>query len=156
MTIDIIAKTAVLAVLLGTLAGCALGPRLASAPPLSKTKRTVSFKTSPDRGTRIILKVKNLPQAEDLNPPGYAYVAWVQSDWEAPPQNVGALAVDNDQKGELKTTTPLRDFELFVTAEAACDAAKPTGPPLLWAHRDERIKLIHRDEWTQLALGDAP
>jgi hypothetical protein len=139
----------------GTLAGCASGPRLGRAPALAKAKGTVSFTKTAEHGTRIILAVKNLVDPENLNPPGYAYVAWVQSDLEAPPHNVGALVVDDDQRGELKTITPLRDFELFVTAEPASDAAQPTGPPLLWMHRDARIKVGRRDEWSRLAMGDA-
>ena len=150
--IDIIAAAAVL---MGTLAACASGPRLASAPALAKAKGSVAFEKTEDRGTEIILRVKNLAEPEGLNPPGYSYVAWVQSDRESPAHNVGALAVDDDLSGELNTVTPLRDFELFVTVEPASDVAQPTGPPLLWAHRDDRIKLAGRDEWTQLAMGHA-
>ena len=143
------------AFLMGTLAGCASGPRLSSGPALSKAEARISFKKTADLGTRITLKVRNLVEPEDLNPPGYAYVAWVQGDREAPPQNVGALAVDDDRRGELKTITPLHDFELFVTAEASSDVAQPTGPPLLWTHRDERFARSRRDQWAQLALNGA-
>jgi hypothetical protein len=148
-------KIAAAAVLVGTLAGCASSPRLASAPALSKSKGTVHFKSVPDRGTLIVLKVKNLAEPETLNPPGYSYVAWVQNDREAPPQNLGALRIDGDLKGVLRTTTSLRDFEFFVTVEAASDAQRPTGPPLLWTHRDDRMTLVRRDEWTRFSLSDA-
>jgi hypothetical protein len=143
------------AVLMAVLAGCAPGPRLAAAPALGKAKGNVFFKKTEERGTEILLRVRNLAEPEQLNPPGYAYVAWVQSDREAPPHNVGALAVDEEQTGELATATPLRDFELFVTVEPASDVAAPTGPPLLWTHRDDRLRLSRRDEWTQLAMGRA-
>ena len=133
------------------LSGCASGPRLASGPALAKAKGTVSFIKTEDRGTEIVLNVEHLTEPEALNPPGYAYVAWVQSDREAPAYNVGALAVDDDRNGELKTVTPLRDFELFVTVETSSDASQPTGPPLLWTHRDERLEISRRDQWTQLA-----
>ena len=141
------------AVLAGTLSGCAAGPRLASGPALAKAKGTVFFKKTEDRGTEIILKVRHLADPEGLNPPGYSYVAWVQSDREAPAHNVGSLIVDDDMNGELRSLTPLRDFELFVTVEPSSDAAEPTGPPLLWTHRDDRIMIARRDSWTRLALG---
>lgn len=143
------------AVLMGTLCACASGPRLVSDPSLAKAKGTVSFKGTEERGTRITLKIKNLAEPEGLNPPGYVYVAWVQSDREADAHNIGVLVVDDSRKAELRTSTPLHDFELFVTAEASSDAPQPTGPPLLWTHRDAMIKLARRDEWSQLALGDA-
>jgi hypothetical protein len=142
-------------ILMGTFAGCESGPRLIRAPALAKAKGSASFKKTSDHGTRIVLVVRNLAEPENLNPPGYSYVAWVQGDREAPPHNVGALVVDDEQQGELRTLTPLRDFELFVTAEPSSDVAQPTGPPLLWVHRDARIKLVRRDEWTRLAVGDA-
>ena len=85
------------AVLMAALAGCASGPRLSRAPALAKAKGTVSFMKTADHGTRIVLAVGNLTDPENLNPPGYAYVAWVQSDREAPPHNVGALVVDDDE-----------------------------------------------------------
>jgi hypothetical protein len=138
-----------------TLAGCASGPRLSHAPALAKAKGRVSFMKTADHGTRIVVDVKNLAEPETLNPPGYAYVAWVQSDREETPHNVGVLVVDDEQTGELQTITPLRDFELFVTAEPSSDVVEPTGPPLLWVHRDARMKVVRRDEWIRLAAGSA-
>jgi hypothetical protein len=135
------------ALILGTLSGCATisAPRLAQSPALPQAAGTVQFRKSREHGTHISLRVRNLAAPEGLTPPGYAYVAWVQSDREAEPQNVGALVVDAKSDGVLKTTTPLSDFELFVTVEATADAARPSGPPLLWTHRDD---------WRQIALGE--
>ena len=127
------------AVLAGTIAGCAAGPRLSCAPALSSAKGNVSFQTTLYSGTRILLTIENLPDPEELDPPGYTYVAWVQSDHEAPPQNIGALAVGTHRDGRLKSITPLHEFELFVTAETAGDASQPMGPPLFWAHKDRDL-----------------
>lgn len=129
----------VTAVILSVAAGCASGPRLASVPALSKAKGSVVFKTTLYSGTRIIVRIENLPEPEKLNPPGYAYVAWVQSDREAPPQNVGALALDVDLNGELRSITPLHEFAFFVTVEPSSDAPQPTGPPLFWTHKDRDL-----------------
>lgn len=144
------------ALVVGALAGCAPGSRLSRAPALSEATGVVRFETTAERGTLISLKVHNLADPEDLDPPGYAYVAWVQSALELPARNIGALAVDENRSGALKASTTLRDFVLFVTAEPASDAARPTGPPLLWVHRDAVFALDRRaEEWTGLT-AEAP
>ena len=120
-------------------AACASAPRLSSAPALSKAKGTVSFKSTLYKGTKIALRIENLKDPEKLDPPGYSYVAWVQSERESAPQNVGALVLDPDLNGVLRTTTPLHEFEFFVTAETSSDAAQPTGPPLFWIHKDREL-----------------
>jgi len=55
-------------------------------------------------------------------------------DKDATPQNIGALEVDGDLSGRLKTVTAQRRFELFVTGEATGQAPSPSGEPLLWAN----------------------
>jgi hypothetical protein len=127
------------AVVAVTFGGCAGAPRLSSAPALSKAKGSVTFQPTLYSGTRISVRIENLKEPEKLDPPGYAYVAWVQNDREAPPQNVGALSLDVDLNGVLKTITPLHEFEFFVTVEPSSDASAPTGPPLFWTHKDREL-----------------
>jgi hypothetical protein len=127
------------AALLAALAGCATGPRLSSVPAFSKAKGNVKFHTTLYSGTRIFVRIENLKEPEKLDPPGYTYVAWVQSDREAPPQNVGALLLDVDLNGQLRTVTALHEFEFFVTVEPSGDAPQPTGPPLFWIHKDRAL-----------------
>lgn len=117
------------------LAGCA-GPRVAAAPDLSQAQGVVRFGRLSDERVSIDLTVRRLEEPSKLNPPGHAYVAWVRPDRDSPPQNVGALAMDEQLNGELRTATDLKRFELFVTAEAASDVEKPAGPPLLWTSHD--------------------
>ncbi|HEX4048434.1 MAG TPA: hypothetical protein VH309_11395 [Elusimicrobiota bacterium] len=132
------------ALLAAALTGCASAPRLSAGPALSKSRGRVRFEKTADGGTRILMRVENLAEPEGFDPPGYAYVAWVQSSREAAAQNVGALIVDDYRTGVLRTTTVLRDFELFVTVEATSDSPKPTGPPLLWARRVDPDALASR------------
>ena len=127
------------AALAAAMAGCASAPRLSSVASLSKAKGSVTFHPTPYSGTRIFVRIENLKEPEKLDPPGYAYVAWVQGGPEAPPQNIGALALDGDLNGELKTLTPLHEFEFFVTIESSSDAAQPSGPPLFWTHKDREL-----------------
>lgn len=134
-------------------AACASAPRLSSAPALSKAKGTVSFHPTLYKGTKISLRIENLKDPEKLDPPGYSYVAWVQSERESPPQNVGALSLDVDLNGVLQANTPLHEFEFFVTAETSSDAAQPTGPPLFWIHKDRELTVTSDSSKPSAALG---
>jgi hypothetical protein len=117
------------------LAACA-GPRVAVAPDLESAQSVVKFGHLSDDRVSIDLAVRRMEEPSRLSPPGHAYVAWVRRDPDAPAQNVGTLAMDEQLNGELRTATDLRRFELFVTAEAASDVDKPAGPPLLWTSHD--------------------
>jgi hypothetical protein len=147
------AFVATAAVIWGALAGCAPGMRLFRAPSLTEATGRVRFEPALGRGTIISLDIENLAAPEDLDPPGYAYVAWVQSSLEAPARNVGAIIVDEHRGGALEATTTLRDFTFFVTVETTSDALRPTGPPLLWTHRDAPFALDRREEWARLTAG---
>jgi hypothetical protein len=125
----------IIAVAAAALAACA-GPRVAAAPDLSQAEGVVKFGRLSDDRVSIDLAVRRLEEPEKLSPPGHAYVAWVRRGPDHPAQNVGALNVDEQLNGELRTATDLRRFELFVTAEAASDVDKPAGPPLLWTSHD--------------------
>lgn len=127
------------AVLVSALSSCAAlggGRPLSRAPDLATGEGEVVFRGSGDGGTSVDLSVRNLPEPERLDPPGYAYVAWAQDSPENPPRNLGFLRRDDEAGGGLKARTELDYFELFITAEATGDAERPTGRRLLWAARD--------------------
>lgn len=112
------------------------GRTLSRAPELATGEGEVVFRKSGDGGTAVDLSVRNLPEPERLDPPAYAYVAWAQDSPENPPRNLGFLRRGDEAGGELKARTELDYFDLFITAEAAGDAERPTGRRLLWAARD--------------------
>lgn len=66
--------------------------------------------------TNVSLRVEHLAKPTLLTPPANLYVVWFQEPG-ANPENEGQLQVGNDLKGQLKTTTPLHNFDIFVTAE---------------------------------------
>jgi hypothetical protein len=80
--------------------------------------------------TRIDLKVEHLAVPASLTPSKTTYVVWAQSA-DSPAENLGELKVNNDLKGELKTTTAKQNFELLVTAEDNPRATAPQGPVVL-------------------------
>lgn len=126
-------------VAVAALSSCAAlggGRTLSLAPEIPWAEGAVKFTKIDGGGTAVELRVRNLMEPERLDPPGYAYVAWVRGAREDPPRNVGALSLSEDLSGELRTTTEHACSELFVTVEATGDAERPTGRRLFWARRD--------------------
>jgi hypothetical protein len=83
--------------------------------------------------TQFILKVDHLAKPSTLTPPATTYLVWVRPrGGEAIKQ--GALGVDNDLRGELKSVTVSKDFDLSVTAEQNENASAPSGPEVLRAN----------------------
>jgi outer membrane protein OmpA-like peptidoglycan-associated protein len=66
--------------------------------------------------TNIEVKVKGLSQPSTLGTEILTYVLWVVSP-EGQTSNVGELLINNSGEAELKTTSRLQTFSLFVTAE---------------------------------------
>jgi hypothetical protein len=83
--------------------------------------------------TRMDVKVDHLALPASLSPSKTTYVVWAQGA-NTPPENLGELKVGDHLKGELKTTTAQRDFELLVTAENNPRTSTPTGPVVLQAN----------------------
>ena len=115
------------------MAGCA-SVNLSTTPSMPAAEGHARYSITANDNTRIVLKVKHLAQPAKLTPPASNYVVWTRATKDAPPQNIGALIVDNDLNGELNGETPLHNFELFVTAEASGQVQTPSGQPLLWTN----------------------
>lgn len=78
-----------------------------------------------NRNTKIDLKVSHLARPSSLTPPASVYLVWVRARGSDAVKE-GAIGVDNDLKGELKTVTVLKDFDLLVTAEQSESATAPS------------------------------
>jgi hypothetical protein len=83
--------------------------------------------------TVVDLKVHHLAKPEMLTPPGSVYVVWFQPNGQ-PAQNQGQLRVDGNLNGEFKTTTPLKNFDIVVTAEPGPTVTSPTGSEIMRQH----------------------
>ena len=105
---------------------------LAASAKQPAAEGTVSFGEAKNGNTKVDLSVKHLASPDKLTPSESTYVVWTQRDTQAPPQNIGALQVDKDLTGTLNTVTPLRRFDLFITAEPTAQTGKPTGEKQLW------------------------
>lgn len=112
------------------------GRPLSHGPDMPAAEGSVKIQAIQGGGASVSVRVKNLREPEELRPPGYAYVAWVQDGREAPPRNLGCLSVGDDLSGELRAVMESDCSDLFVTVEAIADAERPTGRRLLWARCD--------------------
>lgn len=75
--------------------------------------------------TTVEAKVSGLKIPTPLGPEFLAYVVWAVST-EGRAVNLGEVRPNDDGKGELKTTTQLQSFSLFVTAEPYASVRQPS------------------------------
>ena len=120
--------------------GCATygkggGPqRMSTGTSIPAAEGTVTFGKGGNGNISIDLTVKYLAPPQKLTPPSNSYVVWVRPNKDSQPQSIGALTVDKNLNGTLKTVTALQSFELFITAESSGQVQTPTGDPLLWTN----------------------
>jgi len=81
---------------------------------------------------QVEVNVKHLAKPGLLTPPANSYVVWFQQQGSAP-QNQGELKIGNDLKGELKSTTSLVNFNVFVTGETDPRTKTPSNQLVLQA-----------------------
>jgi outer membrane protein OmpA-like peptidoglycan-associated protein len=75
--------------------------------------------------TTVEAKVKGLRQPSPLGTDFLAYVLWAVSP-DGRTVNLGEIRTDEDGEGELKATTQLQSFSLFVTAEPYAAVRQPS------------------------------
>ena len=84
--------------------------------------------------TQLTVKVFNLPKPQLVASEATMYIAWAKTSKESgQPQRLGQLTVDEGEVGTLQATTPLREFDLIITAERT-DSPGMQGEPVLTGH----------------------
>jgi hypothetical protein len=96
----------------------------------------VKAKSGDNGNTLVEVDVKHLAHPKAVNPDADTYVVWAQEGDGGPVQNLGALQVDKNLEGKLKTVTPLKHFSLFITPEPSATADTPSGAKTLWTTVD--------------------
>ena len=79
------------------------------------------------------MTVQHLARPDNMSPPMAAYVVWIQ-EHGASAENQGRLEVNKNLEASFRTVTPLKNFDLFVTAEPAATTKSPAGPEVLKAN----------------------
>lgn len=120
------------------LTGLLLAAGLASAKkyPLTADKSVPAARGQVDVGhdkngnTKVEIEVEHLATPENLTPPKNAYVVWFQErGGEA--QNQGSLKPGKDLKGNFKSVTQLKSFDVIVTAESDPATKSPAGAEVM-------------------------
>lgn len=104
-----------------------------SAQAVPAAHGTVQAKTTDNGNVQLDISVRALAQPSALSPAQSTYVVWVQPPGHNP-VNEGALTVDGNLKGKMTTTTPYKDFKIFITGEKYAQIQQPEGPTVLSAH----------------------
>ena len=102
---------------------------------LPAARGNASVMTTDDGNTQVDVKVEHLAQPAQITPDATVFILWVQNrllgEGNAQPQNLGALRVGDDLTGKITAMTPLRDFDLYITAEPSAQVVAPSGEALL-------------------------
>ena len=106
--------------------------RLTTSPDIPAAQGTATISTTDNANTKIDLAVEHLASPERVAPGTTVYIVWVRGNESgAQPQSLGALRVDENLKGSISAVTPLRAFDLYITAEPSQMSTVPTGKTLL-------------------------
>lgn len=126
---------------------CPLALIVACASPNAQLKGTFAspdssgeVRTAQGRGdqTQLTVTVYNLPKPQLVAHGATAYVAWARpAGASGQPQKLGYLSVDETEVGRLQAATPLKDFDLIVSAEPM-DAPTMNGEPVLTGHVERK------------------
>lgn len=118
------------------LASCASGTRtvrMAGSSDVPAAEGTVKASPGENGNTLLQVDVRHLALPGRVLEGATTFVVWALPLGEATPQNIGALQVDKELHGTLKTLTPLRSLQVFITAEPNPATKVPSGPQLLSA-----------------------
>ena len=83
-----------------------------------------------NKNVQVTLEVRHLAKPQSLAPAKGTYVVWIQPEGQEP-NNVGVLRVNDELKGDFRTTTPYKKFDLFVTAEDSPTVSTPSGTEIM-------------------------
>ena len=96
---------------------------------------SVKVKKDGNNNYKVNLAVRDLPQANDLNPPRNNYTVWMETaDNRA--LNMGSLHTSKGlfsktRKGKLETVASFKPVRLFITAEESSAPQIPGAEPVL-------------------------
>jgi len=115
---------------------CASAPpsvRMVGSVENAAAQGTVTATSGENNNTAIVVDVRHLAPPERVQPGATTYVVWARAMGRDEYQNLGGMRVDSDLHGRLRTVTPLRSFDVIVTAEASSTATTPATKRVLSA-----------------------
>ena len=118
--------------LLCTVAYAAKKYPMTAASIVPGARAEVAISKDENGNTRLKMRVQHLANLENLTPRASAYVVWLQ-ERGGNSANQGQLKMDKNLRATFETVTPLKSFDVFVTAEQDLRAKDPSGPEVLKA-----------------------
>lgn len=115
-----------------TTAGWAKNYHMSATKIVPGAAAEVNVEKERNGNVQVEVSVKHLAKPGLLTPPANSYVVWFQQQG-SPAQNQGELRIGNDLKGELKSTTTLNNFNVFITGETDAQAKTPSDQLVLHA-----------------------
>ena len=103
------------------------------ADNVQKANAQLELREESNGNTEVAVEVSNLPPAGEFRENATVYVVWVQEPGGGMAHNLGALAVGHGGRGGMESLTPLRKFDIYITAETVAEARAPSGNRALWA-----------------------
>ena len=122
----------VILVVLGTSAYADKKYPMTAASIVPGARAEVAISKDKNGNTKLKMTVQHLANLENLTPRAAAYVVWLQ-ERGGNSENQGQLKMDKNLKATFETVTPLKSFDVFVTAEQDFRAKVPSGPEVLKA-----------------------
>lgn len=114
------------------------GEKVQMRPNASETpaaQGTITVSQGKNGNTKVDTKVKNLAKPSGLKNPASVYVLWIQPEGQSP-KNEGQMMIDANRTGSLKSETPYKHFQVFITPEDSPTVTSPNGPHVLSATVD--------------------
>ena len=122
----------IVGLLVSTSAATAKKYPLAADKSVPAARGEVDIGRDKNGNTKVEIEVEHLAAPENLTPPRAAYVVWFQ-ERGAEPTNQGSLKPNKNLKATFKSVTPLKSFDVFVSAESDPSAKSPSGLEVLRA-----------------------
>jgi hypothetical protein len=105
---------------------------MTAAAMVPGARAEVQISKDKNGNTSLKMKVQHLANLENLTPRANAYVVWLQERGGAS-ENRGQLKMNKNLAASFETVTPLKSFDVFVTAEQDARATAPSGAEVLKA-----------------------
>lgn len=83
-----------------------------------------------NKNIEVTLSVKHLAKPQRLSPAKETYIVWIQPEGQQA-LNSGVLRVNEDLKGDFRTTIPYKKFNIFVTAEDSPTTTTPSSTEIM-------------------------
>ena len=105
---------------------------LTADPSVPAARGQVDVGRDKNGNTKVEVEVEHLAMPENLTPPKAAYVVWFQ-ERGSEPLSQGALKPNKKLKATFKGVTPMKSFDVFVTAETDAMVKAPSGTEVVRA-----------------------